>query len=726
MNRQYIVRLSDILDQIQSYLPGCDTRLVEKAYVYAAKAHANQIRRSGEPYLSHPLAVAYILAQMKLDLPTIAAGLLHDTVEDTEVTVEDLEKAFGKEVAEIVDGVTKISTLPIQNKIYKQAENFRKMILAMANDLRVVLVKLADRLHNMRTLEFQPEHKRQRIARETLEIYALLASRLGIDWLKRELEDLSFMYLHPEEYRKLKKEVERVVAARQDFIDEVIQILKEALTREGIKGRVLGRRKHLYSIFRKLQRNNLSIDELYLIYDIIGLRVIVKEVRECYEVLGLIHSLWRPIPGRFKDYISLPKPNMYQSLHTTVIGPGGRQMEVQIRTEEMDRIANEGIAAHWLYKEQKIISADSAKSHQFEWLKRLVELQKELKNPREFIESLRMDLFPDEVYVFTPNGDIKVLPRGATPVDFAYAIHTEVGNHCARAKVNGKLVPLDYQLETGDIVEIFTATHQKPSRDWLKFVKTSRARSRIRQWLKREEYQRIMASGREILEKEFRKFKTTFSTFLDSDKAEEVARAFSFKTVEDLILAVGFGRLTPQQVVRRFLHSEISRKEKEEETETPITRKTPSLDRSGEVLSVEGEQDLLFHLSRCCNPLPGDEVVGYITRGRGITVHRVDCPNLKTLDPERRIEVQWEASDGATYPARIAVLTADRKGMLAAISSAISASEANILEAEVKTTPDRRAIFHFLVEVSNKAHLDRIFANVKQVDGVIRVERKLS
>jgi GTP pyrophosphokinase len=502
MNRQYIVRLSDILDQIQSYLPGCDTRLVEKAYVYAAKAHANQIRRSGEPYLSHPLAVAYILAQMKLDLPTIAAGLLHDTVEDTEVTVEDLEKAFGKEVAEIVDGVTKISTLPIQNKIYKQAENFRKMILAMANDLRVVLVKLADRLHNMRTLEFQPEHKRQRIARETLEIYAPLASRLGIDWLKRELEDLSFMYLHPEEYRKLKKEVERVVAARQDFIDEVIQILKEALTREGIKGRVLGRRKHLYSIFRKLQRNNLSIDELYLIYDIIGLRVIVKEVRECYEVLGLIHSLWRPIPGRFKDYISLPKPNMYQSLHTTVIGPGGRQMEVQIRTEEMDRIANEGIAAHWLYKEQKIISADSAKSHQFEWLKRLVELQKELKNPREFIESLRMDLFPDEVYVFTPNGDIKVLPRGATPVDFAYAIHTEVGNHCARAKVNGKLVPLDYQLETGDIVEIFTATHQKPSRDWLKFVKTSRARSRIRQWLKREEYQRIMASGREILEKE--------------------------------------------------------------------------------------------------------------------------------------------------------------------------------------------------------------------------------
>lgn len=722
MNKPYVVRLSDILDQIQSYLPGCDTRLVEKAYVYAAWAHAGQVRRSGEPYLAHPLAVAYILAQMKLDLPAIAAGLLHDTVEDTDTTIEDLEKIFGREVAEIVDGVTKISTLPIKSKIYKEAENFRKMILAMANDLRVVLVKLADRLHNMRTLEFQPEHKRQRIARETLEIYAPLASRLGIDWLKRELEDLSFMYLYPEEYRKLKEEVERVVAARQDFIDEVIKILKEALAKEGITGRVLGRRKHLYSIFRKLERQNLGIDQLYLIYDIIGLRVIVKEVRECYEVLGLIHALWRPIPGRFKDYISLPKPNMYQSLHTTVIGPGGRQMEIQIRTEEMDRIANEGIAAHWLYKEQKIISADSAKSHQFEWLKRLVELQKELQNPRDFIESLRMDLFPDEVYVFTPGGDIKVLPRGATPVDFAYAIHTEVGHHCARAKVNGRLVPLDYELQTGDIVEIVTATHQKPSRDWLKFVKTSRARSRIRQWLKREEHQRIMVTGREILDRELRKFKSSFSAFLDSERAEEVAKVFSFKTVDDLILAVGYGRLTPQQVVRRFLHIET----KEEPEEPQVTKKSFSLERGGEVFSVDGAQDILFHLSRCCNPLPGDEVIGYITRGRGITVHRVDCPNLKTLDPDRRIEVRWENTDGATYPARVAVVAVDRKGMLASISSAISASEANILEAEVKTTPDRRAIFNFLLEVSDKAHLDRIFAHVKQVDGVIRVERKLS
>jgi len=721
VTKPYVIRLSDILDRIQSYLPGADTTLVEKAYVFAAKAHAGQVRRSGEPYLSHPLAVAYTLAEMKLDLPTIAAGLLHDTVEDADVSVEDIRRLFGDSVAEIVDGVTKISNLPVRSKLHKQAENFRKMLLAMANDLRVVLVKLADRLHNMRTLEFQPEHKRQRIARETLEIYAPLASRLGIDWLKQELEDLSFMYLYPEDYRVLRDEVERVVAARQDFIEEVKRIIAEKLQEEGIKGRVLGRRKHLYSIYRKLQRNNLTIDQLYLVYDIIGFRIIVKRVKECYEVLGLVHSLWKPIPGRFKDYINLPKPNMYQSLHTTVIGPGGRQMEIQIRTEEMDRIANEGIAAHWLYKEAKIIEASSAKAGQLEWLSRLVELQKELKNPRDFIESLRMDLFPDEVYVFTPQGDIKVLPRGATPVDFAYAIHTEVGHHCARAKVNGRLVPLDYELQTGDIVEIVTASNQKPSRDWLKFVKTSRARSRIRQWLKQEEKQRILSAGREILDREFRKHKLTLSQFLDHPQVEEVLKAFSFKEAEDLIIAVGYGRLTAQQVVRKFLHLIEG-----EEPEEALVVKKPRLDRGEETLSVEGTEDVLFHLSRCCKPLPGDEVVGYITRGRGITVHRADCPNVKTLDPERLIEVQWETSNGAIYPARLWVITADRKGMLATISGAISACEANILEAEVRTTPDKKALFNFLVEVSDRGHLDHIMQSVRQIEGVIRVERRFA
>ncbi|NPA48644.1 MAG: bifunctional (p)ppGpp synthetase/guanosine-3',5'-bis(diphosphate) 3'-pyrophosphohydrolase [Thermodesulfobacteria bacterium] len=721
-----MVRLSDILDQIQSYLPGADTRLVEKAYVYAARAHAGQVRRSGEPYLSHPLSVAYILAQMKLDLPTIAAGLLHDTVEDTNVTIDEIRHIFGDAVADIVDGVTKISHLPVKSKVHKQAENFRKMLLAMAEDLRVILVKLADRLHNMRTLEFMPEHKRQRIARETLEIYTPLASRLGIDWLKRELEDLSFMYLYPEEYRRLREEVEKVVAARQDFIEEVKKIIAEKLEEEGIEGRVLGRRKHLYSIFRKLQRNNLTIDQLYLIYDIIGLRVIVKQIKECYQVLGIIHSLWKPIPGRFKDYINLPKPNMYQSLHTTVIGPGGRQMEIQIRTEEMDRVANEGIAAHWLYKEDKIISSTSVKSGQLEWLERLIELQKELQNPRDFIESLRMDLFPDEVYVFTPQGDIKVLPKGATPIDFAYAIHTEVGHHCARAKVNGRLVPLDYELQTGDIVEIVTASNQKPSRDWLKFVKTSRAKSRIKQWLKQEEKQRIIAAGREILDRELRKAKLTLSSFLDDEKAEEIARSLSFKDVEELIIAVGYGKVTPQQVVKRYLLEQKKEEDIEDEEQELLQRKRIHHQKGPESLSVEGTEDVLFHLSGCCKPLPGDEVVGYITRGRGITVHRADCPNLENLDPERLIDVKWEAGDGASYTAKIWVLTIDKKGMLASISGAISATEANILQAELKTTQDKRALFNFVLEVSNKAHLDRIINNVRQIDGVIRVERKLA
>lgn len=723
MKKAYIVRLSDILDQIQSYLPGADTRLVEKAYVFAARAHAGQVRRSGEPYLSHPMSVAYILAQMKLDLPTIAAGLLHDTVEDTNVTIEEIRHLFGDTVADIVDGVTKISHLPVKSKVHKQAENFRKMLLAMANDLRVILVKLADRLHNMRTLEYMPEHKRQRISRETLEIYAPLASRLGIDWLKRELEDLSFMYLYPEDYRRLREEVDKVVAARQDFIEEVKKIIVDKLKEEGIKGRVIGRRKHLFSIYRKLQRNNLSIDQLYLIYDIIGLRVIVQQIKECYQVLGIVHSLWKPIPGRFKDYINLPKPNMYQSLHTTVIGPGGRQMEIQIRTEDMDRVANEGIAAHWLYKEDKIIAASSAKNGQLEWLERLIELQKELQNPRDFIESLRMDLFPDEVYVFTPQGDIKVLPRGATPVDFAYAIHTEVGHHCARAKVNGRLVPLDYELQTGDIVEIVTTPHQKPSRDWLKFVKTSRARSRIKQWLKQEERQRILAAGREMLDREFRKVKFTLAAFLDDELSEEIAKSFSFKNVEELVAAVGYGKLTPQQVVKRFL---VTREKEAGQEEEIITRKRRPHHRGPEALSVEGTEDVLFHLSKCCKPLPGDEVVGYITRGRGITVHRADCPNLETLDPERLIDVKWEPGDGATYTARIWVLTVDKKGMLASISGAISATEANILEADLKTTQDRRALFNFVLEVSNKAHLDRIMNNVKQIEGVIRVERKFA
>ena len=719
MSRRDVVRISDILDQIQSYLPGANTHLVEKAYVFAAKAHAGQIRKSGEPYLSHPLAVAYILSQMKMDLPTIAAGMLHDTVEDSEVTLEEIKRHFGEEVALIVDGVTKLGVLPTTSRLHKQAENFRKMLLAMAKDLRVILVKLADRLHNMRTLEFQPEHKRRRIAQETLDIYAPIASRLGIDWLKRELEDLSFRYLYPEDYERLKAEVEKRVEEAQGYVDEVKKLIRETLEKHGIKARVLGRTKHLWSVYCKLERYGLTIDQLDQIYDLIGFRVIVKTVKECYEVLGIIHALWLPIPGRFKDYISLPKPNMYQSLHTTVLGPRGKRIEIQIRTEEMDRIANEGIAAHWLYKEGAILSPEQSKK--FEWLERLVELQKELQNPREFLESLRMDLFPEEVYVFTPNGDIKVLPRGATPVDFAYAIHTEVGNHCARAWVNGKLVPLDYELETGDIVKIDTSPHQKPSRDWLKFVKTSRARSRIRQWLRTEEKERVIAAGREMLGREFRKHKQNLTDFLESPKAEEVARRLSYKSVEDLLAAVGYGKITPLQVLKKYLGEE----KPPPKIAAPKPATLESIERTGEVLSVDGTTDILFLLSRCCNPVPGDEVIGYITRGKGISVHRIDCPNVALLDEDRKIEVRWEKPDGILHPARLSVITHDRKGMLAAVSTAISAAEANILKAEVKTTPDRRAIFDIIVEVTDRAHLEKIMTNIRAVDGVLQVKRRL-
>ncbi len=724
MQRRRIVRISDILDQIQSYLPGANTYLVEKAYVFAAKAHAGQIRKSGEPYLSHPLAVAYILAQMKLDIPTIAAGLLHDTVEDSDLTIEDIEKHFGEDVALIVDGVTKLSALPITDRLHKQAENFRKMFLAMAKDLRVILVKLADRLHNMRTLEFQPPHKRKKISQETLEIYAPIASRLGIDWMKRELEDLSFKYLYPEDYERLKREVEKRVSEAQEYIEEVKKIIKEQLEKEGIKARVLGRTKHLWSVYKKLERYGLSIEQLDQIYDLIGFRVIVNTVNECYQVLGLIHSLWTPIPGRIKDYINFPKPNMYQSLHTTVLGPKGRRIEVQIRTEEMDKVANEGIAAHWLYKEGTVVSSSQAKN--LEWLERLVELQKELQNPREFLESLKLDLFPEEVYVFTPNGDIKVLPRGATPVDFAYAIHTEVGHHCVRAWVNGRLVPLDYELQTGDIVKIDTSSQQKPSRDWLNFVKTSRARSRIRQWLRAEEKEKGIAAGKELLAKEFRKHKKDFTSFLESEKAEEVARQFSYKTVEDLIAAVGYGKITPLQVIKRYMEEETPSKEKEEElvTEATETKKEESVCYEG--ICVDGNKDVLFNLSRCCNPIPGDEVIGYITRGKGISVHRVECPNVAILDEERKIEVKWEKSDGAVHPARLYIVTYDRKGMLAEVSTAVSAAEANILKADVQTTSDKKAVFDMVVEVVDKSHLERIMANIRAIDGVLTVERKLS
>jgi guanosine-3',5'-bis(diphosphate) 3'-pyrophosphohydrolase len=670
-----VIRLNDILDGIHSYLPDADTSLVEKAYIYSAKVHAGQTRLSGEPYLSHLLATAYILTHLHLDLASIAAGLLHDTVEDTLASLEELEEMFGKDVAQIVDGVTKLSKIRFESQIQKQAENTRKMVL------------------DMRTLEYQKDSKRVKIARETLDIYAPLASRLGIGWIKSELEDLAFLYIYPEEYQRLRREVEARLGKRKAYVDEVKDLIAKKMSDFGLSCKVLGRPKHLYSIFRKMRMRKVPLEE---VYDLIAFRIIMKSAKECYEALGIVHSLWKPIPGRFKDYISLPKANMYQSLHTTVIGPYGERMEIQIRTEEMDMVANEGIAAHWLYKEGTILSKE--KKHQFDWLFQLMEWQKELDDPREFIESVKMDLFPNEVYVFTPKGEVKEFPRGATPIDFAYAIHTEIGNHCAGAKVNGRIVPLRHQFNNGEVVEIITSNKHFPNRDWLKLAKTSRARAKIRQWIKTEEKEKSLALGRDLCTREFKRHRLDFNDFMKT-KGAEVAKLLSFKTSEDMLIAAGYGKIAPSQIIRKLRAGQPGEQEPEEK-ESRVKKFTDKAEQQG--ILIHGLDDILIHLGRCCTPIPGDEVVGYITRGRGVTIHRENCANIHNLDPDRRVEVTWADADKATYPAKVRVSTVDQKGMLAAVSNAISAGEANILEAKVTTTPDYVAILDFVVDVKDR------------------------
>jgi len=709
-----VIRLNDILDGIHSYLPDTDTSLVEKAYIYSAKVHAGQTRLSGEPYLSHPLATAYILAQLHLDLASIASGLLHDTVEDTLASLEEIEEMFGKDVAQIVDGVTKLSKIRFESRIQKQAENTRKMVLAMSKDIRVLLVKLADRLHNMRTLEYQKEYKRIKIARETLDIYAPLAGRLGIGWIKSELEDLAFLYIYPEEYQRLSKEVEKRLGKKNAYVDEVKDLIAKKMADFGLSCKILGRPKHIYSIFRKMRTRKIPLEE---IYDLIAFRIIMKSAKDCYEALGIVHSLWKPIPGRFKDYISLPKINMYQSLHTTVIGPHGERMEIQIRTKEMDRVASEGIAAHWLYKEGKILSKEN--KHQFDWLFELTEWQKELDDPREFIESVKMDLFPNEVYVFTPKGEVKEFPRGATPIDFAYAIHTEVGNHCAGAKVNGRIVPLKYQFHNGETVEIITSNKHFPNRDWLRLAKTSRALARIRQWIKTEEREKSLALGKDLCAREFKRHRLDFNNFIKT-KGAEVAEALSFKTSEDMLIAAGYGKIAPSQIIRKLRAGEPEEQEPEEK-ESRIKKITEKADQQG--ILIHGFDDILIHLGKCCTPIPGDEVVGYITRGRGVTIHRENCSNIRNLDPDRRIEVTWADVDKATYPAKVRVSTANQKGMLAAVSNEISAGGANILEAKVTTTLDYAAILDFVVDVKDRTQLRKILSDIRRLEGVKLVER---
>ncbi|WP_298436018.1 bifunctional (p)ppGpp synthetase/guanosine-3',5'-bis(diphosphate) 3'-pyrophosphohydrolase, partial [Geobacter sp.] len=665
--------------------------------------------------------VAGILAELRLDAPTVVTGFLHDTIEDTLTTQEELEQMFGVEVANLVDGVTKISKIHFKTKEESQAENFRKMLLAMANDIRVILVKLADRLHNMRTLQYQPEPKQRSISRETLDIYAPLANRLGISWIKSELEDLSFRYLEPQIYYDLASKVAKKKKERESYVEEVRSIIVSKLAEHELRGEVYGRSKHLYSIWKKMQNRNVDIDQ---IYDLIAIRVMINDIRECYEVLGIIHSTWKPIPGRFKDYIAMPKGNMYQSLHTTVIGPHGERMEVQIRTADMHRVAEAGIAAHWKYKEGK--GYDEKEVKRFAWLRQLLEWQQELQDSHEFMNTVKVELFPEEVYVFTPRGDVKSFPKGSTPIDFAYTIHTDIGHRCVGAKVNGKLVPLKYELKNGDIVEVITSPHHTPSKDWLKIVRSSRARNKIRVWIKTEERLRSITLGREILEKEFRRYSLNLAKLQKSGELKRVASEFGLITDDDILAAVGYGKLSHAQVLGRLIPEERLA-ERQEQKESRLGKVLGKLTgKSTSAIQIGGVEDVLVRFGKCCNPVPGDDVVGFITRGRGVTVHTADCPVALENDPERRIAVAWNRDRKAALPVKIKVACHDQKGILANITLAITNCEANISSASIQSTVDKRGVNIFEVDVTDIDHLSRVMNNIMKVKGVIKVERMKS
>jgi GTP pyrophosphokinase len=705
--------LSDILTEIPRYQAGGDVDVVRRAYEFTEEVHRGQSRVSGEPYHVHPLAVAGLLVEFRMDATTVAAGLLHDVLEDTATSKTVLVERFGTDIAELVDGVTKIGKLAFGSREERQAENFRKMLVAMARDIRVLMIKLADRLHNMRTLHYLSPEKQRAIGQETLDIYAPLAHRLGMAKVKGELEDLALKALHPEAYDDLQRRVAKRRLEREAEINQVVAILSKKLAEVGIPGQITGRPKHFYSIYKKMQAGR-EFDE---IYDLTAVRMLAPGVRECYGALGVVHSLWKPVPGRFKDFIAIPKSNMYQSLHTTVIGPKGDPVEIQIRTPDMHRIAEEGIAAHWLYKEKKDRSGlDEA----FVWLRQLLEWQKEMKDPREFMETVKVDLFPDEVYVFTPKGDVKALPEGSTPIDFAYAVHTEVGNHCAGARVNGKLVPLRHVLRQGDIVEVVTSPTQKPSRDWLKSVKSTRARSKVKQWLRTEERARSVSIGRELLDREAKKYRVALATILESEELRKLAVEHGYTTVDDLLAGLGYGKLAASTVVARFIPADAVVPEPRPDAK-PARPRT----ESGGV-TVKGVDDVLVRFAKCCSPVPGDAIVGFITRGRGITVHAGDCPNLAAgaIDTERTVAVEWAIADQQALPVKIAVhIGRDRPGLLAEISTAISSRQANIVKAEVNVTEDRKGLNHFTVEVKDLDQLQGVMGAIAAVKDVIGVER---
>lgn len=712
--------------KILSYNPSADLSLIRRAYEFAKNAHSGQHRVSGELFIFHPLEVAIILADLELDIATIAAGLLHDVVEDTQYTVEDIEKNFGPEIALLVDGVTKLGKLEYRTKEEQQAENLRKMFLAMAKDIRIILIKLADRLHNMRTLKYLPKEKQKEKAVETVEIFAPLAHRLGISKIKWELEDLAFRYLEPEHYYELVDKVAKKRKEREEHINKMIAILREKLSAAGISAEIQGRPKHFYSIFKKMKEQNKSFDQ---IYDLTAVRVIVESIRDCYAALGVVHTLWKPIPGRFKDYIAMPKPNMYQSLHTTVIDSLGDPLEIQIRTYEMHKTAEYGIAAHWRYKEGDKGDRDFDKK--LSWLREILDWQRELRDAREFMESLKIDLFSDEVYVFTPKGDVIDLPMGSCPIDFAYRIHTDVGNRCVGAKVNGKMVPLDYKLVNGDIIEIVTSAHSNgPSRDWLNIVKSTQAKNKIRQWFKKERREENIARGKEMLEKEAKRQGYDIFQLLKYDFMPNLLKKMSLSNLDDLYAAIGYGGMTSNQVLQKIL-DEYRKNVKTEKTELTVDKtetKARGKKKVDQGIKVDGMDNLLIKFSRCCNPVPGDKIVGYITRGRGVSIHRTDCPNVisNLYDRERLIEVKWEGFQETSYPVEIEASAYDRPGVLSDIINIIGDMKTTIDAVNARASKNGVAVIDLVLEINDKQHLETVMQKLRKVHGIYDVRRVMN
>ena len=720
-------KFDKLLSLVRAHRPGEDLEIIRKAWDFCLEHHHGQKRASGEPFVLHPLEVALVLAEMKLDSTAIAAGLLHDAIEDTEAEGGEIRAKFGDQVEHIVEGVTKIDKIQFANREDRQAENVRKMLLAMVSDVRVVLIKLADRLHNMRTLEHLSPDKQQAIARETLDIYAPLAHRLGMGKVRGELEDLSFRYVDPYTYERLHEAVEARRKEGEQFLSGVEGLLMEKLRENNIEARVEWRIKRLYSISQKLQKSKISVDQ---VYDLLALRVITKSVPDCYAAFGLIHSIWRPVPGRIKDFIAMPRPNLYQSLHTTVMGEGGHQFEVQIRTEDMHRIAEEGIAAHWKYKSGG--SPISARDEQrLAWVRQLVEWQREMTDPNEFLSTLKIDLYPEEVYTFTPKGKVVVLPKDASPLDFAYSIHTEVGNTCVGAKVNGRLVPLRSKLRNGDIVEVITQNGHTPSRDWLTIVKSARARNKIKHWLNEHERERAIEIGRKLLEREARKYKVAISKFEEADLAR-VAADYSMATPSDLMAAIGFGKYSARQVLNRLSPGIAAQPDHETPSDgVSDAVKRVSMSSGTESLQVEGQNELLVYRARCCNPIRGEEIVGYVTRGKGVAVHARNCPNVQNLlyESDRRVSVEWArpadetTGRAATYPVRLTIFCDDRPGMLKELTAIISDEGTNIRSVDSRPGPNADAIVEFVVEAQDVRQLTRLVQGMRRLPGVRDVQR---